>query len=103
VQIDGSSVWVCQMHPDPDKADCSVREERFQDQGGEFESSEGFVAEGQAPGGEENVRHFRQLLSGYPELVAERQSALWWLSRQKPLSLLRSIKVTPPPPAPTTA
>jgi hypothetical protein len=96
LQIEEASVWVCQMHPDPTKADCSAREERFQEKGGMFESSAGFVAEGQAAGGDDNVRHFRQLLAGYPELVDEMHSAVWWLSKQKPHSLLKSIQVIPP-------
>ena len=92
LQVDESSVWVCQMHPDPAKADCKLKEERVTR--GQFMNSDGFVTLGQPGGQPSNLHFFRQLLAGYPELVEERHSALWWLAKQKPDAIAQGIQVT---------
>ena len=94
LQVDESSAWVCPMHPDPAKADCKLKEERVTR--AQFTSSDGFVALGQPGGQPSNLHFFRQLLAGYPELVEERHSALWWLAKQKPDAIAQGIQVTGP-------
>ena len=92
-QIDPGAAWVCQMHPDPAKADCKVKGESSE--GWQFGTSAGFVPIGEPHGQPENIEHFRQLLGKYPELVEDRHTALWWLAKQKPKVLAYSIQVRP--------
>ena len=94
LQVNESSAWVCHMHPDPAKADCKLKEDRVT--WGQFTNSDGFVTLGQPGGQPSNLHFFRQLLAGYPELVEERHSALWWLAKQKPDAIAQGIQVTDP-------
>lgn len=79
------------MHPDPAQADCQAKAE--ESSAWEFDNAQGFVVVGDPLGEEANATHFRQLLAGFPELVEERHSCLWWLAKQSPYAITKGVQV----------
>ncbi|KAK9807648.1 hypothetical protein WJX72_005276 [[Myrmecia] bisecta] len=86
VVVEEGAMWLCQMHPDPQCNSCDVADKWQQPERPLLQMS-GFASSPDQLGAADNVKHFKKLLTGFPEAAKDPYSVAWWLTRHSPEAL----------------
>ena len=98
-QLPSDAPWSCGQHPDPDMADmgCEAEQEE-EDQQLLLAAASGWLGQGELPGSDRNIAHYRHLLRGWDGAgsdLYDRDSVLQWLSQRRPEELSQKVQRVP--------